>query len=165
LAARLRRLRNYGESRKHHHETMGYNSRLDELQAAILRVKLPRLDEWNENRRSIAAGYQSQLDGRLTPPTVKPACVHSYHLFVIQSDERDELQAYLRRHGIETLIHYPIPCHLQPAFRKIEHRCCDLSGTERIAQRVLSLPMFPTLRAEQVEHVSRCVNSFGGTAC
>ena len=113
LAARLRRLRNYGESRKYHHESMGYNSRLDELQAAILRVKLPRLEQWNETRRNLAAGYLSRIDERFCLPKVRPGFVHSYHLFVIQSEERDKLQEHLLAHNIQTLIHYPIPCHLQ----------------------------------------------------
>jgi dTDP-4-amino-4,6-dideoxygalactose transaminase len=165
LAARLRRLRNYGESSRYHHDTMGYNSRLDEMQAAILRVKLPHLEEWNESRRRVAAGYLSRLEELFSPPKVKPGCVHNYHLFVIQSDERDGLREYLRRHKIETLMHYPIPCHLQPAFRNIEHRCGDLSVTERVAQRVLSLPMFPALSTEQTAYVSMCVNSFGGKTC
>ena len=165
LAARLRRLRNYGESRKYHHESMGYNSRLDELQAAILRVKLPRLEQWNETRRNLAAGYLSRIDERFCLPKVRPGFVHSYHLFVIQSEERDKLQEHLLAHNIQTLIHYPIPCHLQLAFRNIEHRCCDLTITERVAQRVLSLPMFPTLRTEEMEFVAHCMNSFGETAC
>jgi dTDP-4-amino-4,6-dideoxygalactose transaminase len=160
LAEWLRRLRNYGESSRYHHESMGYNSRLDELQAAILRVKLPHLEAWNESRRQAAAGYVSRLEERFSPPKVKPGYVHNYHLFVIQSDERDGLREHLRAHKIETLMHYPIPCHLQPAFRHIEHRCGDLSVTERVAQRVLSLPMFPTLTTEQMEYVSKCVNWF-----
>lgn len=165
LAARLRRLRNYGESRKYHHESMGYNSRLDELQAAILRVKLPHLEQWNETRRNLAAGYLSLIEERFCLSKVKPGCVHSYHLFVIQSEERDKLQEHLLAHNIQTLIHYPIPCHLQLAFRNIEHRCCDLTISERVARRVLSLPMFPTLRTEEMEFVARCVNSFGEAAC
>ncbi len=165
LATRLRRLRNYGESRKYHHETMGYNSRLDELQAAILRAKLPHLDRWNESRRNLAACYLSRLEERFSPPKVKPGCVHNFHLFVIQSDERDKLQEHLHAHHIETPIHYPVPCHLQPAMQAIKHRCCDLFVTERLAHRILSLPMFATLSSEEAEHVARCVNSFGAKAC
>lgn len=162
LATRLRQLRNYGGTRKYHHETMGYNSRLDELQAAILRVKLPHLEGWNECRRRLAEGYLSRLEDRFSAPKVKAECVHNYHLFVIQSEERDRLQEHLRARNIETLIHYPVPCHLQQAFRKIKHRCCDLPITERVANQVLSLPMFPTLSVEGVEHIARCVNSFAG---
>lgn len=162
LAARLRRLRNYGESSKYHNESMGYNSRLDELQAAFLRVKLPHLKQWNDTRRSLAAVYQSRLNDRFRAPKDKSGYVNNYHLFVIQSEEREKLQEHLRAHDIQTLVHYPVPCHLQPAFRNIKHRCCDLSVTERLARRILSLPMYPTLSAEQVEDVAHCVNSFGG---
>lgn len=160
LAGRLRRLRNYGESRKYHNEAMGYNSRLDELQAAILRVKLPHLEQWNESRRDLASRYLACLEERFSPPKTKSGCIHSYHLFVIQSDERDKLQDHLRAHEIETLIHYPVPCHLQPAMQAIKHRCCDLSVTEGLANRILSLPMYATLTSDAVEQVARCVNSF-----
>lgn len=165
LAARLRRLRNYGESSRYHHDTLGYNSRLDEVQAAILRVKLPHLEEWNERRRRVAAGYLARLEERFSPPKASPDCVHTYHLFVIQSDDRDSLQKHLLARKIETLIHYPIPCHLQPAISGIEHRCGDLTVTERVTKRMLSLPMFPTLSPEQVAHVTECVNSIGGRTC
>jgi dTDP-4-amino-4,6-dideoxygalactose transaminase len=165
LAERLRRLRNYGESRKFRNESMGYNSRLDELQAAILRVKLPHLEEWNESRRNLARCYVASLEERFSPPKAKPGNVHTYHLFVIQSEERDKLQEHLRANDIETLVHYPVPCHLQPAMQAIKHRCCDLSVTERLAHRILSLPMFPTLSTEEVELVARCVNSFGAMTC
>jgi dTDP-4-amino-4,6-dideoxygalactose transaminase len=123
-------------------------------------VKLPHLEGWNESRRRLAGGYLSRLEERFSAPKVKAECIHNYHLFVIQSEERDRLQEHLRARNIETLIHYPLPCHLQQAFRKIKHRCCDLSITERVARRVLSLPMFPTLTVEGVEHIARCVNSF-----
>ena len=162
LAARLRRLRNYGESSKYHNESMGYNSRLDELQAASLRVKLPHLNQWNETRRNLASVYQSRLEDRFRAPRDKPGYVHNYHLFVIQSEERVKLQEHLRAHNIQALIHYPVPCHLQPAFRNIKHRCGDLSVTECMVPRILSLPMFSTLSAEQLEYVACCVNSFGG---
>jgi dTDP-4-amino-4,6-dideoxygalactose transaminase len=165
LAARLRRLRNYGESRKYHYESMGYNSRLDELQAAILRVKLQYLEKWNECRRRLATRYLSCLAERFCLPSAPPDCVHNYHLFVIQIEDRDKVQEYLRLHNIETLIHYPLPCHLQPALRTISHRCCDLTVTERVASRILSLPMSPMLSTDEVDHVVSCVNSFEGAAC
>ncbi len=160
LAGRLRRLRNYGESSKYHNESMGYNSRLDELQAAFLRVKLPHLDHWNETRRNLAAVYQSRLEDRFRAPKDEPGFIQNHHLFVIQSEERDRLQGHLHALDIQALIHYPVPCHLQPAFRNIKHRCGDLTVTERMASRILSLPMYATLRVEQVEYVARCVNSF-----
>ncbi len=165
LARRLRLLRNYGESRRYHHESMGFNSRLDELQAAILRVKLPFLEKWNQRRRQLAAGYQSRIENRFSSPSVSPSSVHNFHLFVIQSEQRDNLQKHLLSLDIETLIHYPIPCHLQPALRNLEHRSCDLTLTEHVARRILSLPMFPTLSTEQMEYVAECVNSFGAAPC
>jgi dTDP-4-amino-4,6-dideoxygalactose transaminase len=125
-------------------------------------VKLPHLEGWNESRRRLAERYLSRLEERFSAPKVEAEYVHNYHLFVIQSEERDSLQEHLCAGNIETLIHYPLPCHLQQAFQKIEHRCCDLSVTERLAQQVLSLPMFPTLSVEEVEHIARCVNSFAG---
>ena len=165
LADRLRRLRNYGESRKYHHETMGYNSRLDELQAAILRAKLAYLDRWNQHRRKLAAEYSSRLETRFSLPTIRPECIHNFHLYVIQSPDRDGLQRHLAAHGVQTLIHYPVPCHMQPAMRTIPHSCCDLAITERVAASILSLPMSPALTGDQVAHVSSCVNSFGGREC
>jgi dTDP-4-amino-4,6-dideoxygalactose transaminase len=164
LDRKLRVLRNYGQSSKYHHETMGFNSRLDELQAAVLRTKLPYLDAWNKRRRIAAEYYLTALEKRFSPPTTKLDCVPNYHLFVIQSDDRDSLQHYLSRRGIETLSHYPVPIHRQTACRELPHRDGDLFVTEHIAQRVLSLPMFSTISGEQLAHVSACVNSFGKQA-
>jgi dTDP-4-amino-4,6-dideoxygalactose transaminase len=164
LNKKLRVLRNYGQSTKYYHDRMGFNSRLDELQAAILRVKLPYLDAWNESRRRAAECYTSNLEGRFLLPKTKPGRGHNYHLFVIQSDDRDNLQQHLRRGDIETLVHYPVPIHQQIAFQALPHRKCDLFATERIAKRVLSLPMFPTISVGQLEHVSARVNSFGKEA-
>lgn len=161
LDRKLRLLRNYGQSSKYHHETMGFNSRLDELQAAILLTKLPYLDSWNDSRVNAGECYRSALEKRICPPKKKTDCVPNYHLFVIQSDDRDSLQQHLRQHSIETLIHYPVPIHKQTAFSKVPHRNCDLPITERLAKRVLSLPLFPTISEGQLAHVSACVNSFG----
>ena len=164
MQRQLRLLRDYGQSRRYYHETMGYNSRLDELQAAILRVKLPHLDAWNESRRWAAGCYLSSLEDRFSPPRTKPGRSHNYHLFVIQSDERDCLREHLHQHDIQALVHYPLPSHRQPVLRNLSHRDFDLPVTERIAQRVLSLPMFPTISGEQLAQVSACVNSFGKQA-
>lgn len=161
LDRKLRLLRNYGQSSKYHHETMGFNSRLDELQAAILLTKLPHLDTWNDSRGNAGESYRSKLEKRFSPPRTKAGCVPNHHLFVIQSDDRDGLQQHLRRHAIETLIHYPVPIHKQAAIRDLPHRNCDLQVTECLAQLVLSLPMFPTITEEQLAYVSACVNSFG----
>jgi dTDP-4-amino-4,6-dideoxygalactose transaminase len=157
----LKRLRNYGQSCKYHHESIGFNSRLDELQAAILRVKLLYLDGWNESRRRAAECYASRLQERFLPPKTKPGRDHNYHLFVIQSEDRCGLAQYLREHGIEALMHYPVPIHQQVALRNIAHRKCDLLVTENVVPRILSLPMFPTISRNQLAHVSASVNSFG----
>lgn len=164
LDRKLRMLRNYGQSSKYYHDSIGFNSRLDEIQAAILRSKLPHLDAWNKRRCIAAEYYLTALETRFSPPTTKLDCVPNYHLFVIQSDNRDSLQHYLSRRGIETLTHYPVPIHRQIAFRDFPHRNGDLFVTERTAQRVLSLPMFSTISGEQLAHVSACVNSFGKQA-
>jgi dTDP-4-amino-4,6-dideoxygalactose transaminase len=161
LDRKLRLLRNYGQSTRYHHETIGFNSRLDEIQAAILLTKLPHLDNWNESRVTAAEWYLSGLEKRFSPPKTKVGCVPNYHLFVIQSDDRDSLQQYLRKRAIETLIHYPVPIHKQAAACEFPHRNCDLPITDFLAERVLSLPIFPTISEAQLAHVSDCVNSFG----
>jgi Predicted pyridoxal phosphate-dependent enzyme apparently involved in regulation of cell wall biogenesis len=161
LKVRLLQLRNYGESKKYHHDTMGFNSRLDEMQAAILRAKLPHLDSWNDIRNQLAHCYLSSLDKQYSPPCAASQYTHCYHLYVIQSSARDELIQHLRSCEIDTLIHYPIPCHLQAAMRDIPHRCYDLSATERVASRILSLPMHATLSIEQVDHVVDSINRSG----
>jgi dTDP-4-amino-4,6-dideoxygalactose transaminase len=161
MAARLRRLRNYGEDRRYYHKTKGYNSRLDELQAAILRAKLPHLDRWNARRREIANIYNREI----TNPTVtKPAelgyGLHNYHLYVIRCERRDELQQHLASCGVTTLIHYPVPIHLQEAYSDLNRRVGDFPVTEECAKQVLSLPMFPELSDEEAHYVATCVNSF-----
>jgi dTDP-4-amino-4,6-dideoxygalactose transaminase len=160
LNEKLRMLRNYGQSRKYHHDMMGFNSRLDDLQAAILRVKLRYLDDWNERRRRAAEIYLSNLNDRFSPPKTPADSIHNYHLFVIQSDYRDRLQKQLNQHGVETLVHYPVPIHKQAALQGVAHRDCGLSATERIAERVLSLPVFPTISHGQVTYVLARVNAF-----
>ena len=159
LDKKLRMLRNYGQLRKYYHDTMGFNSRLDELQAAILRLKLRHLDAWNARRREAADIYLSNLDDRFSPPKIRAESTHNYHLFVIQSEDREHLQQHLRENSVEALMHYPIPIHRQAAFRNLPHRDCSTLLTERLSGRVLSLPMFPTISQEQLKHVCRCVNS------
>lgn len=152
LAERLRLLREYGWRERYVSEIAGMNSRLDELQAALLRVKLRYLDEENARRRQIAAAYDEALK---LSGLVLPGCVgevsYVYHQYVVRSRERDVLKEKLRAKGIGTLIHYPVPVHLQPAYR---HRTsAALPETERAAREVLSLPMFPQLTDEQVSQV------------
>ncbi len=160
LAARVRLLRNYGETRKYHHAIRGYNSRLDELQAAVLAVKLSHLERWNEARRRIAARYDAGLGPNVAVPTVRDGAHHVYHLYVVRCRRRDALQAWLRERGIETQIHYPIPIHLQEAYSDLGLSPGSLPVTEQASAEVLSLPIFPELTDAQADEVIRAVNAF-----
>jgi dTDP-4-amino-4,6-dideoxygalactose transaminase len=154
MAARLRRLRNGGQSDRYRHEVSGINSRLDEIQAAILRVKLPRLAAWTDRRRAIAARYLRELAGcGLSLPEEQPYARSAYHLFVIRHPRRDELAGALRERGVATLIHYPIPLHLQPALLPLGGRRGELPVAEKAAGEVLSLPLYPEMTDDQVLHV------------
>ena len=162
LATKLKQLRNYGQHEKHRHLVKGYNSRLDAIQAAILSVKLPYLEAWNETRRTHAATYRSLLSGAgdLKFQERDPFSTHVYHLFVIETNSRDELRAHLDAAGIETGIHYPTPIHLQPAYADLGHRVGDFPCTERLAATMLSLPMYAELQAPQITHVASAVKHF-----
>ena len=152
LADRLRVLRNYGSRVKYVNEVQGYNSRLDPLQAAILRVKLAHLDEWNERRRAIAARYQSGLAGcGLTLPHVPEWAEPVWHLYVVQHPQRDALQQALNDAGVGTLIHYPIPPHRQQAYAQTDSKKGGCLKAEHMAVSVLSLPVGPHLSALQVD--------------
>lgn len=153
LRDRLRSLRNYGSSAKYVHDVQGLNSRLDPLQAAMLRVKLRKLDEWNARRRILAERYRERLTGTgLLQPEIPDGCESVFHLFVIRTTRRDLLQAGLRQAGIETLIHYPIPPHRQGAYNRMQGQ--DFPVAERLAGEVLSLPMGPHLTTDEVEGVA-----------
>lgn len=155
LADRIRRLRNYGSDRKYVHETLGVNSRLDELQAAFLRVFLPRLDAANDRRRALAAAYGAALAGAdAQTPAEAEWARHVYHLYVIRTPDRDRLQARLKDAGVETLIHYPIACHLQAAFAHRGFRRGDFPLAEALADEVLSLPLWPAMPLNEVGLVS-----------
>lgn len=154
-------LRNYGQKMKHVHEEEGFNSRLDELQAAILRYKLLYLEESNRKRRRIAEVYREGLQGTpLTLPQEQAWASHVYHLYVVRSKERDELAAYLKGCGITTLVHYPTPIHLQGAYRKLGYRRGDFPISEEASREILSLPMYPALRREEAEHVCASIKAF-----
>lgn len=153
LARTLRLLRNYGSERKYVHEQAGVNSRLDEIQAAVLRVKLRHLDAWNARRASIAARYTAELAGAVETPYVPSGVEPSWHLYVIRSADRDGLAARLRERGVETLIHYPTPPHRQAAFASE----VSLPIAERLAAEVLSLPMGPHLSDADVDAVIAAV--------
>lgn len=157
LAGKLRLLRNYGQRVKYHHSVAGTNSRLDTIQAAVLGVKLPYLDDWNDSRRHHAASYSTLLSGRLETPVTLPHVDHVYHLYVVETDRRETLQQALRERGIDSGIHYPVPVHLQEAFAHLGHRQGEFPVTERAATRILSLPMYPELTETQLTHVATAV--------
>jgi dTDP-4-amino-4,6-dideoxygalactose transaminase len=162
LAVKAFMLRNYGSVKKYHHEVIGYNQRLDELQAAFLRVKLNYLQDWTQQRQCIAAQYNEQLNGigDLILPAVAPDATHVYHLYVIRSAQRDALQTYLHRQGIGTLIHYPIPVHLQEAYQSFGYSKGSFPLAETIASTCLSLPVWPGMSTEEVEQVTQKIRMF-----
>lgn len=155
LATRLRILRNYGSQEKYFNQLKGFNSRLDEMQAAVLRVKLNRLDEWNERRKSLASFYLQTLEGipDLTLPFVAKYADPVWHLFVVSHPERDRLRQFLDDAGVGTLIHYPLPPHLQNAYTELGFSNGSFPRSERMANAVLSLPMGPHVGADEAQHV------------
>lgn len=161
VAEQVRLLRNYGSIQKYHHEVAGFNRRLDTLHAAVLRVKLQKLDQWNTARRCHANRYRKLLDGcGIGFPTESQHEEAVYHLFVIEVDARDELQRHLTTRGISSVIHYPIPLHLQPAYQHLGYSKGDFPITERTCERILSLPIYPELSDTQIDHVVQAVHSF-----
>lgn len=158
LADRVRRLRNYGSGRKYHHEVTGFNARLDELQAAFLRAKLPRLEAWNARRREVAARYAESLATTgLELPQAAPGCDPAWHLFVVRCAQRDRLQAELGARGVETQVHYPVPPHRSGAYRERFARV-SLPLAERLAGEVLSLPMGPAMSDLQIARVAQAAH-------
>lgn len=156
LAERVELLRNYGQSKKYYYDLVGINSHLDELQAAILRVKLPRLDEWNEERRRLAELYKEILEHMdVVLPSERTYAKHTYHRFVIRVAERDKCQRFLQEKGIQTGIHYPIPVHKQKAYAAFDTN--DLPVTETICNEILSLPLYPSLTDEEVTYVGAAI--------
>ncbi len=160
LARRLRSLRNYGSAVKYHNEEIGFNSRLDELQAALLRVRLAHLDEWNARRRAIASLYATALAGTgLVLPVEPVGFGHVWHLYVVRSAQRERLRQRLEAAGIGTLIHYPVPPHLQPAYAGLGLREGSLPLSEAIHREVLSLPIGPQLTLDQAAEVAAAVRA------
>lgn len=161
VAERLRQLRNYGQERRYYHKTKGTNSRLDEIQAAILRAKLVHLDVWNERRRSIVRLYDEGITNPLIrKPQQMSYAGHNYHLYVVRCERRDELQQFLAAKGIGTLIHYPVPVHLQEAYSDLGKKRGDYPVAERCADEVLSLPIFPELEYDEARYIAQCINMF-----
>ena len=164
VADEARSLRQYGWNDRRESLTTGINSRLDELQAAILRAKLPELEADNELRRSLASRYLDRLGGSsLTLPSIAEEETHAMHLFVVESDNRDALLTHLRERGIGTAVHYPLPVHLQAAYRGRLRGADDLPVTETLGQRVLSLPLYPELPAEAVERTCKAILEWEAT--
>ena len=158
LATRAQSMRNYGQRAKHDHVALPLNRRLDAIHAAVLQVKLPHLDEWNKRRQQLADRYRSRLDG--LPVTVPPPELedrHVYHLFVVQTADRDGLRESLATAGIETGIHYPTALHQQPVLRHLGYRAGQFPNAERLARTSLSLPMYPELAPTQLDRVALAV--------
>lgn len=154
-------LRNMGSDKKYHHDLAGYNARLDTIQAAVLRCKLPYLDAWNAERQRIAARYLHNLkDAGVTLPVTIAEASHVYHLFVIRHEQRDALQSYLSTQDIQTLIHYPIPPHQQPALERFGWLTGQFPITEQISRTCLSLPLFVGMTDQQVDFVSEKIIAF-----
>jgi dTDP-4-amino-4,6-dideoxygalactose transaminase len=161
LAQRLRLLRNYGEERRYYHTIRGFNSRLDEIQAAILRVKLRHLDTWNARRRAIAARYQESIrHPEVRLPTEAPWARHVFHLYVIRTRQRDALREHLLAREIGTQIHYPLPVYRQEAYAHLGVPVGACPEAECAAEEVLSLPLYPELTDAQVDAVAKAVNEF-----
>jgi len=165
LAAQIRMIRDHGQAKKYYHDIEGYNGRLDAIQAGLLHVKLQHLAKWNEQRRERAAEYQRLFEAAGNPvnapyePTWSRAV---YHLYVVRTDDREELMASLKDASIGTGIHYPIPLHLQKAYRSLGYKNGDFPVTERVAATIVSLPMFPNLTADQQTRVVAGVRDFAG---
>ena len=157
----LRLLRCYGERKKYEHILKGHNSRLDEIQAAILRVKLKYLDQWNGERRRKAKIYTQMLSPLgVVCPSEKKGVRHVYHLYTIKTKKRDSLQTFLKKRGIETLIHYPIPIPLQKAYQELGYGRRDFPMTNQWSRKILSLPFFPEMKESEMEEVAEGIRSF-----
>jgi dTDP-4-amino-4,6-dideoxygalactose transaminase len=162
MAEQARVLRNYGSQKKYYNEVIGFNMRLDECQAGFLSVKLKHLETWNTQRRQIAESYHKLLrsTGDLILPEVAPGASHIYHQYVIRTKRRDELMIHLANHGIGSFIHYPVPPHLQEAYKSLGHKKSDFPIAEEIADTCLSLPVWPGLTEENIGEIANQVNQF-----
>jgi dTDP-4-amino-4,6-dideoxygalactose transaminase len=163
IARRARMIRDHGSERRYYHDLIGFNGRLDEIQAVVLRAKLPHLPEYNVLRRQHAREYNELLSGTpVVTPTEKPENQHIYHMYVIQAPHRDELQTYLKDRGIGTGIHYPVPIHLQNSTSFLGYKPGDFPITERVVGEIISLPMYAELTEEQIVNVVKTINGFYG---
>lgn len=159
IAEKVEALRNYGSRQKYNHIYKGFNSRLDEIQAAFLRIKLKYLDKWNNDRNNTAERYINEIDNKdIIKPLVEPYSKHVWHLFVIRTKNRDDLQKYLKSMGIETVIHYKVPIHLQPAYKDLNFKRGDFPAAEKISDEVLSIPMWYGMTDDKISYVIDCIN-------
>jgi dTDP-4-amino-4,6-dideoxygalactose transaminase len=161
LARTVRVLRDWGAEKRYHHDLKGFNYRLEGIQGAVLRVKMQYIEQWTEARRAAAGRYDAMLaDSGVQTPAAPADRRHVYHIYAIRDAQRDTLQQFLTDRGVGTGIHYPIPVHLQKAFAELGHKAGDFPHSEAAASEVLSLPMFPELRAEQQEVVVAALNEW-----
>ena len=159
----VRMLRDHGSDKKYVHDLLGYNARMEGIQGAVLKVKLGHLDRWNAERNRVARLYNQLLaDLPIKLPSFEDDIEQVFHLYVIETEQRDQLQKHLREHGVPSLIHYPIPIHLQKAFDHLDCRAGDFPITEKLANEILSLPIYPEMSDEQVTFVAEKVKAFFG---
>lgn len=163
-ATQIKSLRNYGSSKKYYNEIIGHNMRLDELQAALLSVKLQHLPNWTLQRQQIANWYNEALKdvAEIILPKVHQNATHVYHLYIIRTTKRDELQQYLTKQGIGTMIHYPMPPHLQEAYNFLGHKKGDFPIAEDLANTMLSIPLYPGLKKDQVKYITSTIEEYFG---
>jgi len=160
IAGRIKMLRNHGSAKRYYHQDVGYNSRLDEIQAAIIRVKLKKIDQFNAARRHNAAAYGEAIKNKnITLPVVVPGCEHVYHQFTIRAKNRDRLADALLKKEISSAIYYPVPLHQQDVFLRLYHDSDNLPQSEKASQEVLSLPMFPELNRDEIQLIADVINN------
>lgn len=161
LAQIIKSMRNYGQTERYHHSYLAWNSRLDTIQAAILLVKLKHLNVWNNARLEVAKLYNKLLKGLpLITPEIPQDSTHVFHLYVIRTPKRNPLSVYLNKNGISTGLHYPIPIHLQKAYKNLGHSRGDFPISEKLSEEILSLPIFPELEKSQVEFICKSIRKF-----
>jgi dTDP-4-amino-4,6-dideoxygalactose transaminase len=161
LAQKVRAIRNYGSTIKYNNEYKGVNSRLDEIQAEFLRIKLPYLDKWNANRQKSAKLYLERINNsKIILPSINPVTESIWHVFIVRTEYRDDLVSYLKDNGIETLIHYPIPIHLQKAYKNLGYNPGDFPVAETISKTVLSLPIWYGMKDDEIDYVINVLNKW-----
>jgi dTDP-4-amino-4,6-dideoxygalactose transaminase len=161
LAQKVSQLRNYGQTKKYIHKYLAYNRRLDTIQAAVLNIKLKHLEAGNNRRLKIAQLYNKLLQNlSLITPQIPENQIPVFHLYVIRTKKRDALATYLKKNGVATGIHYPIPIHLQPAYKNLMSKKGDFPITEKLSQEILSLPLYPDLKDTQVEYIANKIKGF-----